>query len=200
MVWTPNINKCWSIRLRVNTPLSTLNLFKQPGNWKNRQKVEIPLPPKTTITRGLNITCSQMPGNLFPSHKLKGNCTFTIWSTTVESNKAEEDSGSKLEGEEETESSAGEDAESSSGGGRADQLVGYIVYFDNAVKLYQRKNQNCFRCGSPDHLGKDCLKDLSKTTQKVSLNVRKRTTKKGSQAPQKPVVTQLASLDKAPRA
>ena len=54
----------------------------------------------------------------------------------VESNEAAEDSGMK---EEEAESSAGEDPETSSGG--TDQLVGYIVCFANAVELYQWKNQ-----------------------------------------------------------
>ena len=41
---------------------------------------------------------------------LKSNHTFTTQSATVESNEAEEDSGSKPEGEEEAEFSAGEDA------------------------------------------------------------------------------------------
>ena len=97
---------------------------------------------------------------------------------------------------------------SSSGVGGADQSVGYIVHFANVVrvvseekseivsdvhfanvvKLSQTKNQNCFRCGSPDHLMKDCLKDLSKTSQKASLNVKEGMTKKGSWAPQKSVV------------
>ena len=54
--------------------------------------------------------------------------------------------------------------------GGADQSVGYIIHFANAVELYQKKNQNCFGCSSHDHLIKDCLKDLSKTTQKVCLN------------------------------
>ena len=45
-----------------------------------------------------------------------------------------------------------------------------------------------------------CLKHLSKTAQKVSLNVKDGTAKKGGQAPQKPVVAQLVSLDKAPKA
>ena len=35
-----------------------------------------PLPPKMAATSGSNMTHSQMPGNLFSSHKLKGNCTF----------------------------------------------------------------------------------------------------------------------------
>ena len=46
----------------------------------------------------------------------------------------------KPEGEEEAKSSAGEDAETLSGIGGADQSVGYIVCFANMVELYQRKN------------------------------------------------------------
>ena len=84
----------------------------------------------------------------------------------MESNEAEEDSGKKPEGEEEAMSSASEDAETSSGVGGADQSVRYIVHFANGVELYQRKNGNCFGCSSPDHLMKDCLKGLSKTSQK----------------------------------
>ena len=78
----------------------------------------------------------------------------------VESNGAAKDSGTKAE---ETGSSDGEDQEILSGVGGANQSVGSIVCFANAVKLYQRKNQNCFGCGSPDHLMKDFPKDLSKT-------------------------------------
>ena len=115
----------------------------------------------------------------------------------MESNKPEEDLGVKPEGEEEAESSAGEDVETSSGVGGADQSVGYIVHFANVVEMYQRKIQNCFRCGSPHHLITDCPKDLSKTTQKVCLNAKEGMTKKGSLAPQIPVVTQSVSPDEA---
>ena len=118
----------------------------------------------------------------------------------VESNEAAEDSGTKEEREEEAKSLAGEDQKTLSGVVGVDQSVGYIVHFANAVELYQSKDQNCFGCGSPDHLIKDCLKDLSWTAWKVSLNVKEGMMKKGCQAPQKPVVTQLASLDEAPRA
>ena len=136
-----------------------------------------------TMTGGLNITHSQISGNLFPSQKLKGSHTFTIWSAMVESNEAEEDSSMKAEQEVGVESSAKEDAGTSSGVGGTDQSVGYIVHFANAVKLYQRKNPNCFRCGSSDHLMKDCPNDLSKTTQKTSLNAKEGMTWKGGWAP-----------------
>ena len=126
--------------------------------WNLKRWVEArdPLLPKTTTTGGSNITHSQTQGNLFPSRKLKDNHTFTAWSSTVKGNEAEEDSGTKPEGEEEAKSSAGEDADTSSGVTRADQSVGYIIQFSNAVRLYQKKNQNCFRYSNPDHLVKDC--------------------------------------------
>ena len=118
----------------------------------------------------------------------------------LESNKGVEDSGMMAEEEKEAESSPGEDPETSSWVGGADQLEGYIVHFANVVKLHQRKNWSCFWCGSPDHLVKDCLKDLNKTDQKVSLNAKEGMMKNVGQATQKPVVTQLVSLDEAPRA
>ena len=32
------------------------------------------------------------------------------------------------------------------------ELISYIIHFANAVKLYQKKNQNYYGCGSPGHL------------------------------------------------
>ena len=45
---------------------------------------------------------------------------------------------------------------------------------------------------------KDCPRDLSKTTQKVCLNVKEGTMKKGVWTPKKPVVTHAASLMRLP--
>ena len=45
-----------------------------------------------------------------------------------------------------------------------------------------------------------CLKDLSKTAQNVSLNVKEGMTKKEDQAPQKWVSAQEASPDEVPHA
>ena len=59
-------------------------------------------------------------------------------SVIVES--IEENSSVKPEGEEEAESSDGEDPETSSRIGGADQSVRYIIHFANVLKLYQRKN------------------------------------------------------------
>ena len=68
-----------------------------------------PLLQKTTTTRGSNVTQPQALGNLFPSRKLKGNCTIMAGSTIVGSVGTEENLSVKLEGEEEAESSEGED-------------------------------------------------------------------------------------------
>ena len=46
------------------------------------------------------------------------------------------------------------------------------MWFANAIELYQKKNCKCFGCGSPDHLVKDCTKDLGKTVRKVGLNLK----------------------------
>ena len=49
----------------------------------------------------------------------------------------------------------------------------------NTIELYQKKNCNCFGCGSPDHLVKDCTKDLGKSARKVGLNLKEEMVKKG---------------------
>ena len=53
----------------TDLPLAILKLER----WA---EVRDPLLPKMVATSGSNTTLSQMPGNLFPSHKLKGNHTF----------------------------------------------------------------------------------------------------------------------------
>ena len=180
------------------TPTSYSKLFLAAWKLERLAEARDPLLRKTTTAGRLNMTHSQTPGSVFPSWKLKGNCSFTAQSTTVENNKAEEDSGAKAEGEEEADCSARDDVETSGGVGGADQSVWYIVQFANVVVLYQKKNWNCFRFASPDHLVRDCLKDLSKTAWKVSLNAKEGTTKKGCWVPQKPVIAKLASPKEAP--
>ena len=118
----------------------------------------------------------------------------------MESTGTEGDLSVRPEGEEEAESSQGRDQENANEFRGADQLVSYIIPFANTVELYQKKNQNCFRYGSPNHLVKDCPKDLSKVARKVNLNIKEGMKKKGNWTPQKPVVSQQASPDKAPRA
>ena len=61
----------------------------------------------------------------------------------------------------------------------ADPSLGFIMKFVNVVELYQKKNCNCFRCGSPDHLMKDCAREMGKTVRKVALNLKEGTMKKG---------------------
>ena len=132
--------------------------------WKLERQAEArdPLLPKTTTTGGSNITHSHSQGNLFPSKKLKGSHTFMAQSAVVEYHETGEDSGPKPNKEKEAEHSAKEDTEVSGKVGGTDQSLGYIIQFTNTVELYQKKNCNCFRCGSPDHLVKGCPKELGK--------------------------------------
>ena len=122
--------------------------------WKLKRLVEAsnPLLPKATPMGGLNVTHSQTSGNFFLSQKLKGSHIFTARSATVDSNRVTEDFGLKAEEAEEVKTSDGEDPETLDGVRGADQMVRYIICFANVVELYQKKNWNCFRCGSPDHL------------------------------------------------
>ena len=101
---------------------------------------------------------------------MKGNHTLTAQSTAVEDHETQEDSGPKPNEEKEAESPNEEDMGMTGEVSDVDPLLGYIVWFANVVELYQKKNCNCFRCGSPDHLVKDCLKELGKATRKVGLN------------------------------
>ena len=82
--------------------------------------------------------------------------------------------------------------------GNVDLSLGYIMQFANVVELYQKRNCNCFGCGNPDHLVKDCLKELGKTTREIGLNLKEGMAKKGVWSSQKLVVTQEATLGNAP--
>ena len=143
------------------------------------------LPPKTAVASGSNVTHSQIPRNLFPFHKLKGNHTFTTQAATVGNDKGEADSSAKQEGKGEMEPSADKEVKVSDGEGGTYQPMEYIVSFTKAVKLYQQKNRSWFGCGSPNHIMWDCLKDISKSAWKVDLNTKEGTAKKGGQTPQK---------------
>ena len=110
---------------------------------------------------------------------MKGNCTFTAQSAAVEECKTEEDSGPKPDGEKEAKSSAGEDVGMTGKINDLDVSLGFIVQFTNVVELCQKRNCNCFRCGSSDHLVKDCPKEMGKTTRKVGLNLKEGMVKKG---------------------
>ena len=69
------------------------DLLLAAQNLERWAEARDPLLSRTTAADRSNITCSQTLGNLFPSQKLKGNCTFTVQSASVENNEAEEDSG-----------------------------------------------------------------------------------------------------------
>ena len=118
--------------------------------------------PEIPYYWGSNVTHSHSQGDLFPSRKLKGSHTFIAPSALVEDHETEEGSGPEPNKEKEAESFTEEDMRMLGKVGSADQSLGYIIWFVNAVKLYQKKNCNCFRCSSPDHLVKDCPKDLGK--------------------------------------
>ena len=144
-----------------------------------------PLLLKTTTARSSNIIHSHSQRNLFPSRKLKGNCTFTAQSAVVGDCEMEEDSGPKPNDETEAESPAEEDARLTVEVSDVEPSLGYIVWFANVVELYQKKNCNCFRCGNPHHLMKNCPKELVKVTRMVGLNSKEGMVKKGGQSSQK---------------
>ena len=131
---------------------------------------------------------------------MKGNHTFTAQSAAVEDHETEEYSGSKPDGEKGAESLTEGDVEMTGEVGDVDPLLGYIMSFANMVELYQKKNCNCFGCGSPDHLVKDCPKEFGKTAWKVGLNLKEGTAKNGGWSSQKLEVTQEVTPSDAPQA
>ena len=74
-------------------PAGYSDLLLASQKLERRAEARDPLPPKTAVSSGLNKKSSQGPGNVFPSHKLKGNCTFTTQSVTIGSVKGEAGSG-----------------------------------------------------------------------------------------------------------
>ena len=122
-------------------PASYSNLLLAVWKLEWQPETRDPLLLKTTMIGGLNVTQPQASGNLFPSRKLKGNCTFMAPSTIVESIGTEGDSTAGKGGEEEVESTGGE-LETPGEIGGTEQPLSYIIWFANAVKLYQKKNQN----------------------------------------------------------
>ena len=124
----------------ANTPLATLTCSFVAQKLERWAEARDFLLLKTIITGGSNVTWPQALGNLFPSRKLKGNHTFLAQSTIVESIGTEGDFSVKSDREEEDESSEGEDPETPSEIGGADQPISYIIHFANTVKLYHKKN------------------------------------------------------------
>ena len=151
------------------------------------------MPIKISVTSGSNMICSQTPGNLFPSCKLKGNHPFTARAVTIGSVKHGADSGAKGGEEGETEPLADEEVKALGRMEETGQPMEYIVCFAKAVKLYQQKKRSCFRCRGPNHLMWDCPKDISKSAWEVDINTKEGIEKKGGLAPQKSAVTQQSS-------
>ena len=116
----------------------------------------------------------------------------------MEDQEPEEDSGPKSDGEKEAKSFAEEDAGTTGEVGNVDSLLGYIMQYANAVELYQKKNRNCFGCGSRDYLVKDCQNEMGKTTRKIGLNLKEGMAKKGVWSYLKLVATQEATQGDAP--
>ena len=140
------------------------------------------LPPRMAATNGSNVMCSQMPGNLFPLPQVEGQLYFPVWAATIGNDMSEEDPYVEQKGEEETKPSADEEVEALGEVEEADQSIKYIACFAKAVELYQKKNKDCFGCGSPDHLIWDCPKNISRSIQKTYLNMREGTANKGGWA------------------
>ena len=117
----------------------------------------------------------------------------------VEDQEAEEDSGPKPDREKEAKSSAEEDVGMTGEVGDVEPSLSCIVQFANVVELYQKKDHNCFGCGSPDHLVKDCPKVMGKTKRKVGLNLKDGMVKKEGQSSQKLVAAQDATWVMLPK-
>ena len=193
--------KYWQMlahKVNGENPVTYSELLLAALKLKRQAEARHPLLLKTTTTGSSNVTHSHSQGNLFLSRKLKGSHTFTAQSAAVEDPETEEVSGPKPDGDKEAKCSAEEDTGMSGEVGSIDQSLGYIVQVANAVELYQKKNCNCFGCGSPDHLVKTYPKDLGKTARKVDLNLKEGMANKGGQTSLKFVVAQQATTGKAP--
>ena len=88
-------------------PISYSNLLLAAQKLERWAEARDLLLPKTTMTGGSYVTWPQASGNLFPSMKWKGNCTFMAQYAIVKSIGTEGDSTAGLEGKEEVESSGG---------------------------------------------------------------------------------------------
>ena len=72
--------KYWQMlahKVDVEHPAGYSNLLVVVQKLERQAEAIDPLLSKTAAAGRLNVTCSQRPGNLFPSEELKGNCTFT---------------------------------------------------------------------------------------------------------------------------
>ena len=187
-------------KVNGENPVTYSKLLLTAQKLERWVEVRDPLLLKTTTAGSSNVTCSHPQGNLFPSRKLKGNCTFTAQYAAVEDQETKEDSGQNPDGEKQAESSAEEDAGMTGDVGDVDLSLGYIMWFANVIELYQKKNCNCFGSGGSDHLVKDCPKEMGKTARKVGLNLKEGMAKKGIWSSQKLVANVQATLGDTPQA
>ena len=121
--------------------VSYSNLLLAALKLERQEEARDPLLPKMAITTGSYMMHSQMPGNLFPWCKLKGNHTFAAQAMTVRNDEAKTDQGVKLEGEGDMEPSVDEDAEASNRGGETNQPVKYIFCLLKQMKYIKRKTR-----------------------------------------------------------
>ena len=75
-----NPEYCHMLAYKVDgeNPDDYSDLLLATQKLERRAETRNPLPPKTAVTSGLNMICSQTLGNLFPLHKLKSHHTFTV--------------------------------------------------------------------------------------------------------------------------
>ena len=92
-------------------PASYSDLLLAVQKLERCKEARDPLPLKTAAASGSKMTHSQMPGNLFPSCKLKGDYTFVTQAATIRNDEAVEDSSVKQEGEGEKKPLTDEDVE-----------------------------------------------------------------------------------------
>ena len=95
----PRIPQMLAHKVDGEHPANYSDLLLTTHKLERWAEVWDPLPPKMATTSGPNKTSSQTPENLFPSHKLKDNCTFTAQAATIGNDEVEADSSAKQEGE-----------------------------------------------------------------------------------------------------
>ena len=188
-------------------PAGYSDLFLAKWKLERRAEARDSLPPKTVVTSGSNAIHSQTPGNVFPNCReciplmqAEGQLYFHYLSCNhwkwCRWSRLQCEAGRRRR---DVELLADDEVEVSGGAGGTGELKEYIICFTKTVKLYQQKNRSCFGYRIPDHLMWDCPKDISKSAEKADLNIKEGMAKKGGQAPQKPAVTQWASLEETPQ-
>ena len=164
------------------------------ATWKLQRRAEArdPLAPKTPVTSGSNVICSQTPGNLFASCKLKGTCTFTTWTATIGNAEGEADSGMK---QEEMEPLADEQVKAFRWSRRNRSAYGVYCLLHQGSQTILTEKQKLFQVQEswPPHVG--LPKRHQQITWKADLNTKEGMAKKGGQATQKSATAQQTSLE-----